>query len=149
MNSIGLEWLAFFMFALLIASCAASEIIWLVRRGWASGGRSAVFVLVTDLAALIASGGVMFVAMSAIFVMVMGPAGTGSNAPEWAYVLTVVVAAAAPVVLLFIFKLIGLYALKIRSGKAAVSYSALLSIIIPLIVLLPPTLFIYLLTRGR
>lgn len=148
MNAIGLEWLAVFLFLLLVISSAVSEAMWLVRRGWASVGRAAAFVIITDLAAMSLSAFVMFASMGAIFVMVMGPAGTGSDTPQWAYVLVMLIAALAPIVLLFLIKLAFLYLLKLRSGKPAVIYAAVLSILIPLMVLVPPTVFVFLLTRG-
>lgn len=143
MSEVAVEWIALLAFLFLLAAAAAAEIIWLKRKGWTSSARAAGYVLVTDLVSL---GIGAFIALTCSFVilmMVMGPAGRGGTAPNWAYVLVTAVAVILPVALLFFAKRVGLTIFKIRSGRTAWIYSLVSSLLLLVIVLVPPPLIYY------
>ncbi len=138
------EWVAFFLFVFLFIGSIAAEVQWLVRKGWATTSRATGFVLTTDLVGLCAGGAVGFIAFFVMFVMVMGPAGRGSDVPEAAYWAVAGIAFVAQPVLLLFIKRLCLLIFKIGSGRSAWIYSLVSSILIILVVLIPPPLFLYL-----
>ena len=79
-----------------------------------------------------------------MFMMVMGPAGRGSDISGGVYVATMAVGLIFPPIFLILAKRIFLSAFKIASGKKAWIYSLLSSILIILLVLIPPPLVFYL-----
>ena len=138
------EWLAFFLFIFLFIGSIVAEVQWLVRKGWTTTSRATGFVLTTDLVGICAGGAVGFLAFFAMFVMVMGPAGRGSDVPEAAYWAVAGIAFIAQPVLLFFIKRLSLLIFKIGSSRSAWTYSLVSSILIILVVLIPPPLFLYL-----
>lgn len=138
------EWGAFFLFVLLFAGSIIAEIQWLVRNGWATSGRATGFVLSTDLLGFFVGGIFAFVVMFILFMMVMGPAGRGSTAPEIAYWLVFAIAVIVPPILMFVLKRVFLLVFKIGTGKAAWTYSLVSSLLVIFVVLVPPPLVVYL-----
>ena len=139
-----LEYVAFFLFFILFAAVIYAEIQWLIRKGWATSGRATGFVFTTSVLGLFLGGVVFFVAFMVMFVMVMGPAGRGSDVPNAAYVALLVVAIITPPFLLIFLKRLFLLIFKIRSGVSAWVFSLVSSLAVLSIVVIPPPLFLYL-----
>ena len=138
------EWVAFFLFILLFVGSIIAEIKWLVRKGWTTSGRAIGFVMTTDMLSFGIAGIIALVAIFGMFVMVMGPAGRGSDIPESAY-FAVIAATVITVPGIFLFlKRIFLTIFKIGTGKSLWLYSLVTSIIILVVVLVPPPLLLYL-----
>jgi hypothetical protein len=138
------EWIALLLLLLLFIGAAVAEAQWLVRKGWTNSGVSIAYVLITDLVGLGIGSFVVFTLIFVLFMMVMGPAGRGSDTPEIAYLVVSAVAFIFPPVILILLKRLGLLIFKIRSGKVAWLYSLTASILILLIIAVPPPLFFYL-----
>lgn len=138
------EWAAFFLFILLFVGVVFAEAQWLIRKGWATSGRALAFVLLTDVLGFFLGGGVVFVAFGAMFMMVMGPAGRGSDVPEAVYWVMTALAIIVPPILLFFLKRLFLLIFKIRSGGQAWVFSLVSSLAVLLIVLVPPPALLYL-----
>lgn len=138
------EWLTFFLFVFLFVGAVIVEVRWLVSKGWATTSRAVGFVLTTDLVGFCIGGIVALVAFFGMFMMVMGPAGTGSNAPEAAYWAVSALAVIVPLFLFFVLKRLFLLIFKIGSGRSVWLYSLLSTILILFFVLVPPPLILYL-----
>ncbi len=138
------EWIAFLLFILLFVGSIIAEVRWLTRKGWTTSGRAAGFVLTTDLLGFCIGGFIVFAAFLIMFVMVMGPAGQGSNTPESAYWVVMAVSVIAVPVVFTLLKRVFLFVFKIGSGKSAWLYSLAASILVLLVVLIPPPLLTYL-----
>ena len=138
------EWIALLLFLLLFIGVAIGEMQWLVRKRWATSGTSTAYVLITDLLGLGVGSFVVFTIIFILFMMVMGPAGTGSSTPDIAYWAVSLIAIIFPPIILILLKRLGLLIFKIRSGKSAWLYSLITSILIVLIVVVPPPIFFYL-----
>lgn len=134
------QWLPAVLFLLLFIGVLCAEVLWLTRKGWATSSLSTGYVLVADLVGFALGGFVMFVAFFIMFMMVMGPAGRGSDVPEWAYVVTSVIALIISLGLFVLSKRTFLAIFKIRSGKTAWIYSLVSSILILVVVFIPPSL---------
>ena len=143
----GLGYIALFFFFFLLASAVVGETIYLRRKGWTTLGKAFSFVLTTDLVGLAVGGTVAFVALIVMFMMIMGPAGRGGNAPEWVYWLVAGIASAISGLFLVLFKRLGLRLFEIRSGGGAWIYSGVSTVISVLVILVPPPL-IYLVISG-
>lgn len=141
-----LSYIPFLLFLFLFAGSVIAEIAWLSRKGWGTTGRSTAFVLVTDLATLCLAGLIDSVVLFGIFMMVMGPAGRGSTAPEFAYWIATVIAFIIPPIVLIFFKRLFLYVFKIGLGKPAWLYSIISSLLILVVVMIPPPLVFYIFT---
>jgi hypothetical protein len=148
MSQIPIDWIAFFLFLILFVAVIPAEVLWLVRKGWATLGKSIAYVLVTDLLSFGIGSSVVLGLVFLMFMLVMGPAGTGSNVPESVYVATTIMAIIFPPVFLILIKRVFLLIFKMSSGKAAWIYSILISLLKIAAVLLPPAVvyfgFVYL-----
>lgn len=143
MSEILVEWIALILFVLLLVGSVIGETLWLVRKGWATSGLATGFVLVTDLVSLGIGSFIVLVSFFVMFMMVMGPAGTGGTSPDSAYVAVTLVAVIFPPAILFFSKRLGLMVFKIRSGKSAWIYSLVSSLLMMIVVLVPPPLLYY------
>ena len=147
MSKVPIDWISFFLLIVLIVAAILAEIRWLSRHGWATSGLATGYVFTTSLLGLGIGLSVVMVLFLAMFMMVMGPAGRGSDVPEATYWLTTAIAIVLPPVILVLIKRIFLSIFKIRSGRPAWIYSAISSILMILIVFVPPTaiffLFVY------
>jgi hypothetical protein len=143
------EWAAVLLFIFLFIGLVVLEVRWLVRKGWAASPQAWGFVLVTDLLGLVINSLVVVVAFFLLFMLVMGPAGTGSDVQESAYVTILALAMILPFLLLILSKRFFLSAFNIRSGKPAWIYSLVASISILVITQLPPSLIYYLIGYAR
>ncbi|MEO6656287.1 MAG: hypothetical protein ABIO36_09420 [Pyrinomonadaceae bacterium] len=148
MNKVPIDWIAFFLFVFLFIGVMVAEVKWLARKGWAVSGRAVGYVMVTDLLGIGIGSSVVFVIFFIMFMMVMGPAGRGGTAPEFAYWITTAIAIILPPIIFVVLKRLFLLIFKIRSGKEAWVYSIVSSILMILVVLVPPPLlyfgFVYL-----
>src|SRR4030095_1282009 len=122
MSEIMVEWIALLLFLLLVAFVVLFEIKWLVRNGWAPSGRGWGFVLLTDLIGFTLGTFVVLTTFFVMFMMVMGPAGEGSNVSESAYFANAFVAIIFPPVVLILSKCLFLWIFRSRSGKPAWIY---------------------------
>jgi len=145
MSLVALEWLIVLLGLLLFVGVIVADIFWLVRKDWASAGRATAFVLVTDIIGTIVGTVIVMTIVLIAFMMVMGPAGTGSNVPEWAYVLCIILAVIIPPFVLIGLKRLFLRILSIGTGRSPWLYSIVSSILTILIVLVPPPLIFYIL----
>ena len=134
------QWVPAVLFLLLFVGAICAEVVWLSRKGWATSRLSVGYVLLADLVGFGLGGIVMFVAFFIMFMMVMGPAGRGSDIPGVAYVMTSVIAVILSLGLLILSKRVFLAAFKIRSGKAAWTYSLVSSVLILIVVFVLPLL---------
>jgi hypothetical protein len=148
MSKVPIDWIAFFLFVVLFVGVIIAEIQWLIRKGWASSGRAVGYVMVTDLVGIGIGSFVVLVIFFIMFMMVMGPAGRGGTAPEYAYWVTTAIAIIFPPIILVILKRLFLLIFKIKTGKPAWIYSIVSSILMILVVLVPPPViyfgFVYL-----
>lgn len=131
------------VFVLLFAGAVIAEVFWLIRNGWASPGRSVAYVLITDLLSFFIGSFVVFVILFVVLMMVFGSSGEGGNSPEAAYWAALIFAVIFPPALLFLSKRLIFGLLKIKSGKTAWIYSLVSSILIFLVVLVPPAILAY------
>jgi hypothetical protein len=147
MSGTTLEWLVIVVFLLLFVGVMAGEIVWLVMQKWTTVGRAAAFVITSNIVSLIIGSILIGIIMFIMFMMVMGPQGTGSDIPESAYIVGIAIAVALPPILLVIAKRVMLAVLNIRSGGSAWLYSAVSTMLAFLITLVPTFLFAYFITR--
>ncbi len=143
MSATTLEWLVILVFFVLFAVVLAGEIAWLVMKKWATAGRAAALVITSNIVGGTIGSFLVGAIMLILFMMVMGPQGRGSDVPESAYVIGIVLAIIIPPLLLLGIKRIMLGLLKIRSGSAAWMYSAVSTLLTFLITLVPTAVFIY------
>jgi hypothetical protein len=143
MSGITKEWVVFGGFFMLLAAAVIGEIIWLVRSDWTTSGTAVGFVLITDVIALIA-GSVVGVAIATVmFMIVMGPAGRGSEGGEPWLVAGTVCLALLPALLLFFIKRGFLAIFKIKGGMQAWSFCAAATVLTFVLALVPPGLIAY------
>lgn len=142
-----IEWLVFFLFVVLFVVSVAAEIFWLVKNGWSTGGRATAFVLITDIIGFCIGGLIALIAFFVMFMMVMGPAGTGGSSPEAAYWLVTAIAVIVPPILLILLKRIFLLIFQIGVGKAAWMFSIVSSLLVLIVVLIPPPAVFYLIAK--
>lgn len=147
MSATTLEWLVILVFFLLLVGAMAGEIGWLVVKKWTTAGRAAALVITSNIVSMTIGSFLVGAIMLILFMMVMGPAGRGSDAPESAYVIGIALALIIPPVLLLAAKRIMLAILKIRSGSSAWVYSAVSTALTFLITLVPTAVFIYVISR--
>jgi len=138
MNKVPIDWIAFLLFVFLFVGVIVAEILWLSRKGWALSGRAVGYVLLSDLLGFGIGSFVIFTILFIMFMMVMGPAGRGGTAPEYAYWITTAVAIVVPPIILISVKRLFLLIFKIRSGKSAWIYSVVSSMLMILIAFVPP-----------
>ena len=143
MSAIAIQWVPVILFLLLFVGVIIAEVQWLVRKSWATSGKSVAYVLVTNILGF----GIGTLIITAVFMimlmMAFGPAGTGSNAPDAAYWAASIVAIVVPPIFLFLSKRLFLLIFKMRSGKGAWVYSLVSSILILAVVLIPPPIVFY------
>jgi hypothetical protein len=143
MSGIAKEWVVFGGFFVLLAVAVTGEIIWLVRSGWTTSGTAVGFVLITDLIALIA-GSIVGVAIATVmFMIVMGPAGRGSEGGEPWLVAGTVCLALLPALPLFFIKRGFLAIFKIKGGMQAWGFCAAATVLTFVLTLVPPGLIAY------
>ncbi|MEQ1604397.1 MAG: hypothetical protein ABL999_05965 [Pyrinomonadaceae bacterium] len=143
MSATSLEWMVVLLFFLLFGGVIAGEIVWLVAKKWTTTGRAAALVITSNIVSLTIGSFLVGTIMFIMFMMVMGPAGRGSDAPESAYIIGIALALIIPPVLLIAAKRIMLAVLKIRSGSSAWIYSVVSTLLTFLITLVPTVVFIY------
>lgn len=143
---VAIQWGIVLVCLLLFVGAIVAEIMWIVRKGWATAGRATAFVLITDIVGFVAGTVIVMTIFMIAFMMVMGPAGRGSDAPDAAYVACIIAAIIIPPILIIGLKRLFLFILKIGTGSAGWVYSIAVSLLKILIVLAPPPLFYYLLT---
>ncbi|MFT3743506.1 MAG: hypothetical protein QM785_04345 [Pyrinomonadaceae bacterium] len=147
MSANALEWLVVLVFLVLFAAAIVGEIIWLVTKKWATAGRAAALVVVSNILSMILGSFLIGSIMLILFMLVMGPQGRGSDTPESVYWIGIILAFILPPILLIVIKRIMLGLLKIRSGGSAWGYSAVSSILAFLITLVPTAVLIYAISR--
>ena len=140
MSEIIVEWIAFLLFLVLFIGVVIAEVLWLAKKGWTTSGRAAGYVLATDLLGLGIGAFIVFVIVMIMFMMVMGPAGRGGTAPEYAYWVTTGIAVIFPPIIPVITKRLFLLIFKIASGRSAWIYSIASSFLILVVILAPPPL---------
>ena len=134
------QWLPFFLFIFLFIVAILLEIRWLSKAGWTTPGRSTAFVLVTDLVGFATGFVIVLAVMLVLFMLVMGPAGRGSDAGNASYAVTMIVGIIFPPVILVLLKRLMLLIMKMRTGAAAWIYAIVSSLVIASAVLIPPPL---------
>jgi cbb3-type cytochrome oxidase subunit 3 len=145
MSGIGIDWIATLLFFLLFIAMVIAEILWLIKKGWATSGKATAYVLVTDLLGFGIGTFVIMSVLLAAMIMAFGPAGRGSNIPEAAYWVTLALGVIVPPIILFFTKRLMLSLFKMQSGKAAWIYSLVSSLLILVVVLVPPPIVFYIL----
>lgn len=143
MSQIAIQWVPIIVFLVLFAGVVIAEVQWLIRKGWATPGRSVAYVLVTDLLGFGIGSLVIMIVFLIALMMAFGPAGTGSDAPEAAYWAAGIAALILPPAALFLTKRLFLLIFKIQTDRSAWGYSLVSSILIILVVLIPPPLVFY------
>lgn len=141
-----MQWLALALYAVMFVPVVVAETFWLVRRGWCTAGKAIAFSLATNGIGIALSSFIIFIAASVAFVLVMGPAGTGSSTPDGAYIFIAVLALILPIFVLIGLKLIFLRVMNLRTGREAFLFSAIASVGLIVSVLVIPTAAIYFLS---
>jgi hypothetical protein len=137
------EWIVFgSWFALLTVSMIA-EILWLAGADWTTRCKATGFVVVTDALGMILGGGIDLIIFFVMFMIVMGPAGRGSEGGEGWLGPGTVALGLLPLVVLLITKRVFLAAFNIRSGRSAWIYSLIATLAVFVITLIPPCLLAY------
>jgi hypothetical protein len=147
MSEVTVEWIAMLLFAVLFLGAILGEIFWLIRGGSTTLGRATAFVLLTDLLSLCIGSVIVFIIFGIMLMLTFGPAGRGSDTPESVYWAILTFALICPPVLLFALKRLLLWIFKIKSGKTAWIYSFLSSVLILLVVMVPPPLVYFLFVK--
>ena len=124
MSTTSFEWAAFALLVFVVIAASIAEIMWLIRRDATDSGKAAGFVLTTDILGLGVAAILSFVSFFVMFMMVMGPAGRGSDIPSWAYGLVIALTAGLTILAIFSLKLLGLLIFKMRRGRLAWKYAA-------------------------
>jgi hypothetical protein len=140
------EWILLLLFVLLLAGVAIAEVLYMVQKCLAPTGRAVGYVLVTDLLGFCIGIFIVSIVFFIMFMMVMGPAGRGSDVPEIAYIAMSLVGIILPAIFLILAKRVFLSAFKISSGKPAWIYSVVSSALIMILPLAPPALIFVLLS---
>jgi hypothetical protein len=143
MSEITIEWMALLLFLLLAIGGIIAEVMWLIRRGWATPGRSVAFVLITDTLSFAVGFLISFAMLGVMIMMVFGSSGRGGTAPESAYWVMTFIAVVVPPALLFFTKRLFLMIFGIKSGKPAWVYSLVISMLLLFVVLVPPPVAYY------
>lgn len=143
MSAVAAEWLAVFIFFLLLAVIAAVEVFWIVKSRWTTSGKALIFVLASNLIGLGLGTFFVFAVFMATLMMAFGPSGQGSNAPDAAYWAAIAAALVVPPIFLILSKRVCLLILKIASGSRAWTYSLLSSVLILVFALVPPVALTY------
>ena len=143
MSGIAKEWIVFGSFFVLLIVAVIAEIAWLVRSGWTTSGKAVSFVLTTDLIGAIAGTVVGSAIATVMFMIVMGPAGRGSEGGELWLVAGTIGLALLPAGLLFFIKRGFLAIFRIRSGKPAWSFSAAATVLTFVLALVPSGFLAY------
>jgi hypothetical protein len=143
MSSTAVEWIIVLVAVLLFAAAVGAEILWLSKQGWASTGKAALFVLLTDLVSFGIGSFLVFVLTLVAFMLVMGPAGRGGSSSDGVYVAIVIAGSLIPPLIFFFFKRIMLGALSIRTGRSAWLYSLAVSLLFLVVVIIPPPALFY------
>lgn len=144
MSEIIVEWVAFLLFLALFVVAVVAEIFWLAKKGWTASGRAAGYVVASDLVGFGIGSLVVFVIALIMFMMVMGPAGRGGTAPEYAYWVLSLIAVIFSFGIFVLSKRLFLLIFKIASGRSAWMYSVASSLAILVVVLIPPPLVYFL-----
>ena len=140
-----IQWIPMLLFFALFIAVLFGEIWWLKGKGWATAGKAAAFVCLSDFLSFAIGSFIVFIILLVMFMAVMGPAGRGSDTGDGFYIAAISLAVIIPPVLLFLLKRVLLAVLKIKSGKAAWTYSLLSSLLILTVCLIPPPLAFYIL----
>lgn len=143
MNQVPADWIAFFLFLVLGIAAIVAEVIWLTRRGWTTSGKAVAYVMLTDLLGLGVGSFTVFAALGIMMMMVFGASGSGSTAPESAYVAVLIFGMLFPPLFLFGLKRLFLLVLGISTGRAAWLYSLATTALIILVVFVPPTVLFW------
>ena len=146
MSASNLQLLAFALYGLMFIPVTIAETLWLVRREWSTTGRAVAFSLASNGIGMAVSSAVIFAAVLIMFMLVMGPSGTGGDTPEAVYIAISVLALTLPLVLIVCLKLLFLRWMKIGSGREAFVFSAIASVGLIVCVLILPTVVIYFLS---
>jgi hypothetical protein len=141
-----LQLLAFALYGLMFVPVTIAETLWLVRRNWSTTGRAVAFSLASNGIGMAVSSAVIFAAALIMFMLVMGPSGTGSDTPNAVYIAILVLALTLPLVFISGLKLLFLRWMKMRSGREALVFSAVASVGLIVCVLILPTVVIYFLS---
>ncbi len=144
MSEIIVEWIVFLLFLALFVAVVIGEVFWLAKKGWATSGRAAGYVLASDLIGFGIGSFIVFVIVGIMLMMTFGPAGRGGTAPDYAYVIMTGIAVVFSFGFFVISKRLFLLIFKIASGRSAWIYSLVSSILILLVILAPPPLVYFL-----
>jgi len=110
-----MEWITFAICVALFSVSCIGEVLWLVRNDWASTGKAAAYVITSDLLGIGLGFVVILVVLMITLLLVFGPAGTGSSAPESAYWAVLITAAIAPFMLILLSKRLFIRILAIKT----------------------------------
>jgi hypothetical protein len=132
-----MEWIILLLGLASFAAAMLGEALWLARNGWTSNGRAAAYVITSDLLGL-GSGSVAVFAVAMIAIMmVFGPAGTGSTAPNVAYWALLSVGVVFPFVLLVLSKRLFLSLFRLDHKGSRWAYALISSVMIVIILCIP------------
>lgn len=143
MSRVNFEWLSIGLFFVCFAAAMVVETLWLAKKGWASNGRSAAFVLLSDVISLCVGFFVPFVIIGTILALAWSGGlsdAKGGDAGIWA---AVAFAAIFPPIFLFLTKRLFLAIFKIRTGREAWLFALAATILSMAISFLPPIAFFY------
>lgn len=139
------DWSIFFIFVVLLAGAIVIQVLWLMRKRWASGGRAIAYVMMSNLLSLSLIAVVLFVLAFLLMMIVFGPLG-GGPAPGSEPLMWIIIIAAVllPPSIIFLTKRVFLALFKMQAGRSALVYSLAVTFSILAAVLTPPSLLFYL-----
>jgi hypothetical protein len=143
MSATSIEWLGLLLVALFFAVSVVAEVKWLASRGWTTPTRAMVFVLITDVSGVLFGGFTAMISFLLLMAMAFGPAGMGSDASEWEYILVLLAATILPTAALLLFKRLGLLAFRIGKGRRTWIFSLLSTAAFVAVTFILPALVFY------
>ena len=147
MSQIPADWIAFFLFLILCVAAIIAEVMWLTRKGWTTSGTAVAYVMLTDILGLGVGLFTVFAALGVMMMMVFGASGSGSTAPESAYLAVTVLGLLFPPLFLLGLKRLFLLILGIRTGRSAWLYSLASTLLLIVAVIVPPVVLFSMFTR--
>lgn len=140
-------WISFALFLVLSVAAVIVEVMWLTRRGWTTPGMAVAYVLITDALGLGVGIFTLFAAVGVMMMMAFGGSGMGGTAPEPAYWAVTAFGLLFPALFLLSIKRFLLLLFGIRTGRAAWTYSSVVTLALGIGVFVPPILLFWALMR--
>ena len=137
------QWLVVALYAGMFLPVTVAETLWLVKKHSSTVRKAVIFSVATNAIGMMISSAITFVAVVVMFMLVMGPAGTGSDISGGVYIAIVTLAILLPLLILVVVKRLFLSWLKLVEARSAWMFSVVASIGLFLTVVVITTLVLY------